>query len=90
MSVDYNIRKLQEEIDGYSSSQDSKKPLIIAIGTPIIIFLLLIIFKPSIVTKKSGNKYVRCGKKIFQWTLIFTVIIWILIYLYMYYITKDL
>lgn len=86
-SIEERINVLQEEINKAERSLDKKKistPVIIAIAVPFVVAVLLLILAPSFVKRKEGGKYVRCGKKIFQWTIIFTVILWLGLYLYMY------
>lgn len=87
MSIEERIEKLQEQINQTSGTSSNKKiplPLVVALIVPIVIFFALFFIQPGFVKKKQGSKYVRCGKKLFQWTLIFTVLIWVGLYLYMY------
>ena len=58
--------------------------LIVGMVIPFIVWLVLYALQPSFVQKKQGSKYVRDNMKIFQWTLIVSVIFWVALYLYNY------
>ena len=57
--------------------------LVAGIAAPFIIALVLYFLNPKFVQKK-GKKAVRDSKKVIQWTVVFTVVIWIALYLYTY------
>ena len=58
--------------------------LMAGIATPFILALVLYFLKPGFVQKKKGSTTVRDSKKLIQWTVVFTVVIWISLYLYTY------
>ena len=56
--------------------------VIICLVAPILIFLALYFLKPSFVQRSDGGKAQRNTKKVFLFTLLFTAIIWGLVYCY--------
>jgi ABC-type glucose/galactose transport system permease subunit len=60
------------------------KLTIFAIAAPVLVFLLLYFFQPSIVKVKDGIKMVRSTKRVFLYTLGITLVIWALMYAYSY------
>ena len=89
VSFEEKLDKLSEEVEiaskelGESSSCFSI-PLIAGIATPFILALALWGAKPKFVTKKSGDKTLIDTKKLLQWTIIMSLVIWIGLYLYTY------
>ena len=59
-------------------------PLVAGIATPFVLALVLWGAKPKFVTKKIGDKTALDVKKLLQWTIIMSLIIWIGLYLYTY------
>ncbi len=85
LSFEEKVSQLQHELDSVTkdlNTQDKCLPisLIIAGVTPIVLALGLYFLQPGFVQKKEGNKYVRSGGKIFQYTIIFTVVVWAIIF----------
>ncbi len=56
--------------------------LIVGMTIPFIVWLVLYALQPSFVQKKQGSKYVRDNMKIFQWTILVSVIFWVALYLF--------
>ncbi len=85
LSFEEKVAQLQKELDNVTQeldSQDKCLPIsvIAAVIAPFAIALILYFVNPKFTQKKSGNKYVRSGGKIFQYTIIFTVIIWAVLF----------
>jgi len=86
--------RLQRKIDDLSGLLKSRKEaisrkekciptmLIAGVITPIVIWILLYFIQPRFVQSKEGAKYVRSNTKVFYWTLLITVIIWVGMYLW--------
>ncbi len=80
------IIDLQKQINAQSKNATKKEKciptmLIAGIIAPILIWVLLYFLRPSFVQKRDGNKYIRCGTKVFYWTVLITVAIWVTMYL---------
>jgi len=56
--------------------------LIAGIIVPIVIWLVLYFIQPEFVKVQEGSKKVRSNTKVFYWTVIVTVIIWVGMYLW--------
>jgi len=85
LSFEEKVEQLQQELDSVSkciNTQDKCLPitLIIAALTPVVVALALYFGKFGFVTKKEGNKVVRSASKIFQYTIILTVVVWIILF----------
>nr|QBK86338.1 MAG: membrane protein [Marseillevirus LCMAC102] len=91
MSVPFSskIDKLQAHVEVSNAKAANKEKcvpimLIVGIIVPLLIFLLLYFLQPSFVQKKEGTKYIRNNTKLFYWTLLITVVLWIAMYLFSY------
>ena len=87
MSYSDKIARLEKSIGELTDNIVSKEKcmptmVIVAIVSPLIIFLSLFFFSPSFVQRKDNTKYTRNNKKVFFYTLGFSLAIWGLIYLY--------
>lgn len=83
------VAELQEQISSVSEKATGKEKcvptmLIAGIVAPILVWILLYFLQPSFVQKKEGTKYVRDSTKVFYWTVLITVIIWVAMYLFSY------
>jgi drug/metabolite transporter (DMT)-like permease len=78
-AINDNIRKV--------SIKDQCFPTAIAIGSvvPFVTMVSLFLFKPRFVQKKEGSKSLRDPRKIFWWTLLLTIGIWICMTGFNYY-----
>ena len=56
--------------------------LILGVLAPIIIWVILFFIQPRFVQDKEGNRQVRSNTKVFYWTVIFTLLVWIGMYLW--------
>lgn len=83
------VRQLETEVqqllnapnaDGSTSSMSMT--MIAACAAPIVIFLGLYAFSPSIVMEEEDGKQVRSTKKVLMWSTLITAIIWGAIYGY--------
>lgn len=86
-SFEEQINTLRRDADLVGDRITKKKKcvptlLIVGMAIPFIIWLVLYALQPSFVQKKQGSKYVRDNMKIFQWTLLVSVIFWIALYLF--------
>jgi len=57
---------------------------VIAIAAPFIAGLGLYFLQPSFVQKQEGGKYVRDSKKMLLWTIGFSALVWIALFLFTY------
>lgn len=83
------VSDLQSHVSAASAKVADKEKcfptmLIAGIVAPILVTVLLYFLQPSFVQKKEGTKYVRNGPKVFYWTVLITVVIWIAMYLFTY------
>ena len=81
------LKKLQEGIEKIGGKVTRKEKclptmLIAGIAAPVLIWLVLYFVQPRFVSEKEGNKHVRSNTKVFYWTVLFTVLIWISMYLW--------
>jgi len=86
-SFEEQINALRQDADLAGARITKKKKciptlLIVGMVIPFIVWLVLYALQPSFVQKKQGSKYVRDNMKIFQWTLLVSVIFWVALYLY--------
>ncbi len=65
-------------------SKEKCFPIMIIIGAvaPVLVWLVLYFLQPSFVQKKEGDVYVRNNTKVFYWTVLITLIIWVAMYLF--------
>lgn len=77
------VKKIENRI----TSKDKCVPtaLIVAIAAPFIIWAILFFAKFKFTMKSEGKKKIRNQRRIFMWTLFFTIIVWTLIYCYSRY-----
>lgn len=83
------VSNLQRQISAASEKAAGKEKciptmLIAGIVAPILVWVLLYFLQPSFVQKKEGTKYVRDNTKVFYWTVLVTVVIWVAMYLFTY------
>lgn len=83
------IDRLSNLVEAKTSEVETKAscfsiPLAIGVATPFALAVVLWLIKPRFVTKKVQDKPVIDSKKLLQWTIIMTLIIWIALYLYTY------
>lgn len=87
-SLEFAINKLSSNLDKVDKKIEIDQNVLIYIITiPFAIFILLSIIKPSFVsdgTDKDGKKISNTYKSI-KWTLIFSIILGSIYYLYAYY-----
>ena len=81
------IRELQKSISKGKSKIARKERciptmLIAGIAAPILAWLLLYFIQPRFVQEKEGAKSIRSNTKVFYWTVLFTVLIWVGMYLW--------
>jgi len=83
------IAHLRNELNKAEGLLGSEKCIptmtIAAVVVPVLIFLVLFFLSPRFVQRKEGSKYIRCLKKVFLWTVILSIILWVTMYLYTYY-----
>lgn len=91
MSVTFEekLDALTLEVDKATAAEGGKSkcfsiPLIAGIATPFILAGVLWTAKPGFVTKKINDKPVVDFKKLLQWTIVMSIIIWLALYLYTY------
>ena len=89
-SFDEKIADLEKEVDKFSketgvSTTCGNATLIVGGVTPFAIAILFYVVKPRFVLKKEGEKSVIDAKKVAQWTLLLSLIVWVGLYLYSYY-----
>src|SRR5436305_15147437 len=75
---------LQAQLDAITNGTANCFPMasLWYILVPVIIFLILFFLRPGIVKKQENGKAVRSNKKVFGWTIVLTIIIWLLIFAY--------
>ena len=88
-SYKQKVSELQGMVDAASKKTASKEkcfPMMMAAGVaaPIIVWGTMFFLQPSFVQKKEGGKSVRDNKKVFYWTALITVILWVAMYLFTY------
>lgn len=88
------IQKLQTLTDEGERKIKSKEQVIstsvmIGAAIPLLVLLILYFGQPKFVTKKEGDKQIRDGKKIFYFTVGITILIWVVMYAWNYYNSKD-
>lgn len=89
-TMDYNqaVQDLGAQVEKTRGSIKNKERcapylLIISGVLPVFVFLILFFLSPGFVqTEDDEGQYVRSTKKVFYWTLIFSVLLWIGLYLY--------
>ena len=83
------VQQLQAELEKAKAALSSETctPLttIIAVVTPVVIFLALFFVTPSFVTVDDEGKPVRNIKKVFMWTVGLTLVVWAGLYGYTRY-----
>lgn len=84
------IKSLQQMSGEASKNIDKKEkcfPTLLAIGViaPFVIWAAFHFIKPSFVQKQADDgSYVRDTKKVFTWTFIVSIVLWICLYLWTY------
>jgi len=70
-----------------SSIKEKCTPSVVlyAIFVPFAWWLILFWLKPGIVLKKEGSRQIRSHTKVFGWTIVLTVVSWIILYAYYYF-----
>ena len=81
------LNELTKSIEGVKKSASSKEkcfPTMIVLGVlaPILVWILLYFLQPSFVQKREGDEYTRNSTKVFYWTVLITLIIWVALYLF--------
>lgn len=92
ISLDRKIENLEKKIKDYESEGESgldyskylNVPLIIGAATPLLLAGILALAKPKFVMRKENDKDVLDYKKLIQWTLVVSIIVWIGLYFYSY------
>lgn len=87
MDYDQAVRDLDAQVEKARGTIKNKEKcipylMIISCIIPFVVFLVLYMLSPGFVQVEDNGKYVRSLKKVFYWTLIFSVILWIGLYLY--------
>ena len=87
MSFSDKIAKLSAQTDALQKEIMNKEKcvptlIIVGVATPIIWFIVLYMLQPGFVQVKEGDKYVRSNRRVVNWTLILTILVWISLYLY--------
>jgi hypothetical protein len=83
--------QLSEEVETLAKRLASKescfpKSLIIAFVLPIIWWVILYWGQPWFIRRKENGREVRDTGKVFMWTILFTMISWLAMYLYFKFI----
>jgi len=83
------VSELSEKLKNATQKLSDKEKciptmLIAAVIVPILVWILLYFLKPKFVQKQEGGKFVRDGTKVFYWTVLATVVVWICMYLFTY------
>ena len=83
------VAELQNSIDNANSGVSKKErciPTMVIAGVivPFLVIPMLYFLKPSFVQKQEGDKYIRNNTKVFCWGTVFTVLIWVCMYLFSY------
>jgi len=86
-SFEDQIKALRQDADLTGARITRKKKciptlLIVGMAIPFVVWLVLYALQPSFVQKKQGSKYVRDNMKVFQWTLLVSVIFWVALFLF--------
>lgn len=89
MSTHARSEQLRSLVDQTGQNISTKKcfPTLLAVGIviPFVIWVLFYLIKPSFVQKKSEDgTYQRDTKKVFLWTFIVTLVLWVCLYLWTY------
>ena len=89
LSFEEKVEQLQQELDNVTNSldkQDKCMPFAVigAAITPFAIAVALYFMSPRFVTKQQNGKSVRSAGKIFQYTIILTVVVWIILFAILY------
>lgn len=70
------MQKLQETLNSDGSSSSLSVTMMISCAVPIVVFLGLYSFSPSIVMEEDNGKPVRSTKKVLMWSTLITILIW--------------
>jgi hypothetical protein len=91
------VEELQRELDADASKISLKEKclptvIIIGIAIPFVIWGALFFFATKIpfVSKQEGQKRVRQNSKVFYWTLGFTLLTWVGMYIWAWMIGYDI
>ena len=91
---DEKIAKLTNEVEGGkidtagTSFSCGNAVLITGAAVPIVVGVVFCLIKPKFIMKKEGETTSINMKKLLQWTLIITLILWVALYIYSYYKTS--
>lgn len=81
--IDELSRLIRQKKEAISRKERCLPTMLIAgVVAPIIVWLLLYFIQPRFVQTKEGSKYTRSNTKVFYWTILVTVIIWVGMYLW--------
>ena len=91
-SVDSKIASLEKRLSeatledekSFNYSKYLSTPLIIGACTPLVLIGILAAIKPKFVLKKEDDKEILDYKKLIQWALIVSILVWIGLYCYSY------
>lgn len=81
------VKKLEQSLGG--NAKCAPKVLIVGALTPLVAWLGLYFLQPRFVQKKEGEKYERDSGKVLWWSVIITLIVWLVMYLYTMYGGKE-
>ena len=86
-SFEEEIQSLRQETEMVNNNLNKKKKglpvmLIAGCAVPILIIFILYILQPSFVQRQDGEDYIRDNTKLFKWSLLISVIIWIIMYIF--------
>lgn len=92
ISLDRKIENLEKKIKeaeigdeiGLDYTKYLNAPIIIGAATPLVLAGILAAVKPKFILKKDDDKDILDYKKLIQWTLIVSIIVWIGLYFYSY------
>jgi hypothetical protein len=88
MDFGEKVEQLQQELKKAQTTLRSEKCIsvtMIAAGVvPVLVFLVLFFLSPKFVQVRNGNEYTRSLKKVFTWTALMSILLWIGIYLFTY------
>ena len=81
------IKELGSRVDAHKNKIMKKEKclpmmLIAGIIAPVIIWLALYFIQPNFVQTKEGDAHTRSNKKVFYWSALITVLIWVGMYLW--------
>ncbi|MDB4769373.1 hypothetical protein OAG24_00260 [bacterium] len=84
------IDELENQINKVSKDVDIKSKkfptaYIVGAATPLIVGATLYFAQPSFVQNKESGEQAKNNKKVFCWTLVISILIWIVIYLFVYF-----